>query len=299
MIRRHSAHAFTLVELLVVIGIFAVLLALLLPAVMRARDAAARTQCTNNLHQIGLALHNYHDAFSSLPPGVRPLRDSELYPFLSWNARLLPFLEQSNLWQDTVQAFAQQRSFYLNPPHTGFSMDMPVFSCPADPRSHAKPIFVTESIGYTDYLGVEGTDQFAADGVLYLDSRVRMLDITDGTSTTLAVGERPPSADGWLGWWYGGTGQHRDGSAEMVLGVAERNESELSFGVGCPPGPYQFGPGRASNQCDTFHFWSPHIGGGANFLFADGSVHFLSYSSASIMPALATRSSRESVVLPD
>jgi prepilin-type N-terminal cleavage/methylation domain-containing protein/prepilin-type processing-associated H-X9-DG protein len=298
MARRHSSPGFTLIELLVVIGIFAVLLAMLLPAVMRVRDAASRTQCTNNLHQIGLALHSYHGAYSIFPPGVRPLLDAEPYPFLSWNARLLPFLEQSNLWHITEQAFAESRFFYLNPPHIGFSMDMPVFSCPADPRSHANPILVAETVGYTDYLGVEGTDQFAHDGILFLDSRVHMTDITDGTSTTLLVGERPPSADGWLGWWYGGTGQHRDGSAEMVLGVRERNDSQINFGASCPPGPYQFGPGRAGNQCDFLHFWSPHIGG-ANFLFADGSVHFLPYSAAPIMPALATRSGQESVTLPD
>jgi prepilin-type processing-associated H-X9-DG protein len=122
-----------------------------------------------------------------------------------------------------------------------------------------------------------------------------MADISDGTSQTLFAGERPPSADFQFGWWYAGAGQLFTGSADMVLGVHERNVLPLSIGYayGCPPGPYSFGPGRMSNQCDMFHFWSPHNGGGANFLFADGSVHFLSYSAAPILPALATRSGGE------
>jgi prepilin-type processing-associated H-X9-DG protein len=110
----------------------------------------------------------------------------------------------------------------------------------------------------------------------------------------LLVGERPPSADGLFGWWYGGWGQSKDGSADMVLGVQEKNV----YVPGCPLGPYQFGPGNVKDQCDTFHFWSMHMGG-AHFLFADGSLHFLHYDAAPIMPALATRSGGEAVDLPD
>src|SRR5207249_1105130 len=84
----------------------------------------------------------------------------------------------------------------------------------------------------------------------------------------------------------------KDGSAEMVLGVLERNFGR--WGRLCPPGPFPYGPGRVTNQCDAFHFWSLHPGG-ANFLFADGSVQFLSYSAASIMAPLATRAGGESV----
>jgi prepilin-type processing-associated H-X9-DG protein len=110
------------------------------------------------------------------------------------------------------------------------------------------------------------------------------------------VGERPPSADQRLGWWYAGVGQDLNGSAEMVLGVLERNFGTWS--AVCPPGPFSFGPGRANEQCDAFHFWNLHIGG-ANFLFADGSVHFLPYSAAPIMPALATRAGGEVAGMPD
>lgn len=290
--------ALTLVELLVVIAILAVLLALLLPAVQRVRDSANRLRCTNNLHQIGLALHNYHGAHYCFPPGVSYRDGTDAYPFMSWNTRLLPFLEQDNLWRQTVQAFAVDKEFTDNPPHIGLATVQHVYACPADPRTLEVGLARGElKVALTAYLGVSGSTQFRKDGILYLDSSIRLADITDGSSNTLIVGERPPSADLWLGWWYAGWGQSKDGSGDAVLSVRERN---IGFdGPDCPVGPYNFGPGRVQNQCDAFHFWSLHLGGGANFLCADGSVHFLSYSAAPLMPALATRAGGEAVNLPD
>jgi prepilin-type processing-associated H-X9-DG protein/prepilin-type N-terminal cleavage/methylation domain-containing protein len=285
----------TLVELLVVIAIIGVLLALLLPAVQRVRGAANRMQCLNHLKQIGLALHDYHDTNRVLPPGCSYFNGADPYPHMSWCTRLLPFLEQEAMWRDAQKAFAQQPFFLNNPPHTGLGTVVPAFTCPADPRT----LVAKEGplkIAFTAYLGVEGTDQSSRDGLLFLDSRVRLTDVTDGTSNTLMVGERPPSADLVLGWWYAGWGQSKDGSCDMVLGVRERNVS--TYGPGCPSGPYQYGPGRTSNQCDAFHFWSLHSGG-ANFLFADGSVRFLSYSANAVMPALATRAGGESAAVPE
>jgi prepilin-type processing-associated H-X9-DG protein len=108
------------------------------------------------------------------------------------------------------------------------------------------------------------------------------------------VGERPPSADDHYGWWYAGWGQKQTGSAEMVLGVRERlNSDEPCFG-----GAYHFGPGSDRDVCDFLHFWSKHPGG-AHFLFGDGSVRFVTYGADPIMPALATRSGGEAVNLPD
>jgi prepilin-type processing-associated H-X9-DG protein len=124
-----------------------------------------------------------------------------------------------------------------------------------------------------------------------------LTDISDGTSNTLMVGERPPSPDEAAGWWYAGWGQGKEGSADMVLGVQEQYSSQF-YVVDCPPGPYQFGAGSLKNPCDMFHFWSLHPGG-TNFLMADGSVHFLHYDAAPLMPALATRNGREIVSLPD
>jgi prepilin-type N-terminal cleavage/methylation domain-containing protein/prepilin-type processing-associated H-X9-DG protein len=283
--------AFTLIELLVVIAIIAVLIGLTLAAVQRARDAANRTKCLNNLRQIGLALHHYHDSNAMLPPGLTYRNGADPFPFMSWNTRLLPFLEQENLWRQAQQAFAQDPRFLHNPPHIGLATVMPAYACPADPNTlEARHVGVTLNVAFTSYLGVEGTDQFRKDGVLYLDSHTRFADIRDGLSTTLLVGERPASADGALGWWYAGEGQSKDGSGDMVLGVRERNVS--TYGPGCPAGPYHFGPGRLQNQCDAFHFWSLHSSG-AHFLFADGSVHLLPYSTDSILPALATRAGGE------
>ena len=213
-----------------------------------------------------------------------------------WNTRLLPFLEQDNLWAQTVEAYAREKWFLRNPPHVGLSIPMPIYSCPSDGRMRNGLQFGSMKVAFTSYLGVEGTDQFHKDGLFFLDSRTRFADITDGMSNTLMVGERPPSADGVLGWWYGGEGQSKDGSGDMVLGVRELNVS--TYGTDCSAGPYEFGPGKVSNQCDAFHYWSLHSGG-ANFLFADGSVRFLSYSAEPVMTALATRAGQEVFEIPE
>src|SRR5262249_432725 len=140
-------------------------------------------------------------------------------------------------------------------------------------------------VAFTSYLGVAGLNQYSRDGVLFQGSRVRLTDIRDGTTNTLMLGERPPSADFQFGWWYPGVGLHFSGAGDLVLGVRESNLPPIVPGAQrCPPGAYPFMPGRFSNQCDMFHFWSPHPGG-ANFALADGSVRFLSYEANSILPA--------------
>lgn len=288
--------AFTLIELLVMIAIIGTLIALTLPAVQRIRDAANRVRCANNMRQIGLALHNYHDTQKALPAGCSYRKGADPYPHMAWMARLLPHLEQDSLWQLAVQAYSQDK-FFESPPHLPvLGHVLQVFSCPADGRTLDPWQFMSFQAGLTSYQGVEGTNQFTRDGVLYLDSRVRLTDVTDGTSRTLAVGERPPSANGVLGWWYAGWGQSKDGSADSVLGLREVNV--WSNAPQCPPGPYDYGPGSINNLCDVFHYWSLHVGGGANFLFCDGSVHFIPYSAKAVMPALATRSGGEPVQWP-
>jgi prepilin-type N-terminal cleavage/methylation domain-containing protein len=296
----HPRYAFTLLELLVVLAIIAVLMGLILPAVQRVRDAAARVSCANNLHQLGLAAHQYHDTMGSLPPGMRsPAVRNQPYPFASWLTMLLPYVEQGNLWNATVTAYRQSRSPFKNPPHVGLATVVPTFACPADPRSRQVQFAPRDKfyVALTSYLGVEGRDLYSCDGVLFRDSAIRFADITDGSSNTLLAGERPASADLQFGWWYAGAGQRFSGSAEMVLGVREPNLMPVTKGS-CPPGIYSFAPGRLDNPCDMFHFWSPHIGG-AFFLFADGSAHFLSYSAAALLPALASRAGGEPVVLFD
>ncbi len=289
--------AFTLLELLVVIGIIGVLIALILPAVQKIRATANKAECTNNLKQIGLALQQYHGNHGRFPAGVSYQNDKDPYPHQSWLAKLLPYIEQDELWRLTQKAYQLDRYPADNPPHVGFDTVIPFYTCPSDSRAQT----AQESRGYhvalTSYLGCEGVNLNTRDGVLFLDSHIRMADISDGTSKTIMAGERPPGPDFWFGWWYAGYGQRKPtGSGDMVLGVREINDAiDLTA---CPVGPYSFAPGSLKNDCDVLHFWSLHPGG-ANFLFCDGSVHFLTYDAAPIMPALATRAGGEAVSIPD
>lgn len=292
-------RAFTLIELVVVLAIVGVLLALLLPAVQRVRDAAARIKCANNLHQIGLAAHQYHDAMGSFPAGMRLQAFQDPYLFMSWLTQLLPYVEQQNLWWITQDAYQQSHIPWRNPPHLGLATVIDTFACPADPRVASTRIAQRSKylVALTSYLDVEGQNALNLNGMLFCDSRLRMADVTDGTSQTLFAGERPPSTDFQYGWWYAGAGQRFTGSADMVLGVQEQNLLRVMKGS-CPPGTYSYAPGSLSNQCDMFHFWSLHIGG-AHFLFVDGSTHFLSYDAAPLLPALASRAGDETVALPE
>lgn len=296
--RTWPRRAFTLIELLLVIGIIAILIGLLIPAVMRVRDAASRTKCANNLRQIGLAMHGYHDTRHALPPGMNSKSGPDSYLYMSWQTRLLPFVEQEALWKQAVRAYALQPDpFWHAPPHP-LAAIVPTYSCPSESRpAAANPGNGSYGgnavpIAFTGYLGVAGTNNFRRDGVLFVDSAVRFADITDGLSNTLLVGERPPSANLIFGYSYCGAGNNEDGIGDSVLGVVEYNYG--SYAHGCPDGPYQYGPGRVNNQCDLFHFYSLHIGG-SYFLFADSSVRFLAYSAAPVMPALATRRGGEAV----
>jgi prepilin-type N-terminal cleavage/methylation domain-containing protein len=297
---RSVRRGLTLIELLVVFAIVAIMVGLLAAAIQRVRDAAARAQCSNNLKQIVLGAHHYHDTKKRFPAGVHSGKGHDPYRMATWLTFLLPHLEQQPLWRSTEDAYRQTRTFTQNPPHIGLATVVPVFSCPADGRVDQVQIAQRERIpiALTSYLGVEGRDLKTLDGVLFRDSQIRIADIVDGTGNTLFAGERPPSPDYQYGWWYAGIGQRYTGSADSVLGVCEWNILRVSKGT-CAPGTYQFGPGSMSNPCDMFHFWSPHAGNGATFAFADGTVRFLQYSAAPIMPALASRAGQETVAIID
>lgn len=293
-----SRFGFSLLELLVVIAIFGVLATLLLPAVAQSRRAADRLRCQNNLKQIGLALHAYHDGCGSFPPAFA----ADSYRYLTWMGRLLPFTEQSGLWQETQLAYRVTPMPWQAPPHLG-DRSLALYSCPSDPRLfQAVPTvevywlaggttleLLDVQVGLTSYLGVSGTDLTSRDGIFYAGSAVRLTDVTDGASNTLMVGERPPSADLQYGWWYAGQGQLLTGSADMVLGAREINVVLPDI---CPRGPYDYTVAKVSDPCALFHFWSLH-NGGANFLCADGSVHLLAYGRGGVLQALATRAGGE------
>lgn len=296
--------AFTLIELLVVIAIIAVLLGLLLSAVQKVRETAARMSCSNNLKQLGLALHMAHEAEGGLPSGLR-IAPGEPYPKLSWMGRILPYLEQGPLWDQTVTDYRRiPNPFNPEPPHTARSVVLSMVGCPSDWRVRtawdlALPGAPQRRVALTSYLGNLGTDHYQKDGVLFLNSRVRLEHITDGTSNTLLVGERPPSPELIYGWWYAGEGVGGTGVFDVVLGTRELNvPNPHPQYLGCGRGPFPFRPGRIDEFCSIFQYWSLHSGG-ANFLFCDGSVQFLRYSADSVLPALATRTGGEVVALPN
>ncbi|MBA4066760.1 MAG: prepilin-type cleavage/methylation domain-containing protein [Isosphaera sp.] len=199
--RRRSRPGFTLIELLVVIAIIAILIGLLLPAVQKVREAAARTQSLNNLKQIGLAMHSYHGAYERFPPGftsrTMSVNGDGLGPGWGWGAHLLPYLEQDNLFRqiDFTKDIA-------DPVHAQVRVQsLKVFLCPSD--SPPKPTFTVVADGgspicdvaFANYVGMGGTFEVTGfpdtnNGVLYRNSKTRVGDVTDGTSNTLFVIER-------------------------------------------------------------------------------------------------------------
>jgi prepilin-type N-terminal cleavage/methylation domain-containing protein/prepilin-type processing-associated H-X9-DG protein len=268
---------FTLIELLVVIAMIGILVALLLPAVQAAREAARRVQCVNNLKQLGTALHNYHDTFGKFPPGWV---DSGNYGW-GWNVFLFPFTEQKALY-DSLDV---DRKTLIQVNNNATTQPLlltviPNLRCPSDSAkdvgeqtvgggANQRPVATSNYAGCRGFFNMANgdtsndpiIDNTLNNGVLYANSRVRFADITDGTSNTLAVGEKgidssngatpPVRAACWAG-----DGRTQNGNAVTA----------------CVRGKI--------NQGNQNNFSSSHPGG-ANFVLCDASVRFVSEDIAS------------------
>lgn len=306
MTRQDHRSGITAIEIIVAFACIGILGALLLAGIQKVRSAADRVKCANNLHQIGLGLIQYHDTFGSFPPAVAhpaalaflhgPATDP--FPLLNWEARLLPYVEQDGAWSLVEQAFDTDKRKPGIQAQLVSKFPLGIYRCPADSRDAAPGFPAATGPGMSWYLGIAGKNSFANEGLLYLDSRIRLQDITDGASNTLLLGERPPNPDMRIGRWYGGWGVW--GTGDSYLGVRETHVGvdPSIIGANCPKGPYHFRADRVDNPCAIWHFWSLHPGG-AHFLAGDGSTHFLSYSADQVLPALATRSGREVVAWPE
>lgn len=298
--KRHSPlrrRGFTLIELLVVIAIIAVLIALLLPAVQQAREAARRTQCRNNLKQIGLALHNYHDIYNQFPPGsvhdygdiINPTGDT--VAAWGWAAFILPQIDQANLFNQ-LGVSTQTLDQLLVDPAQRYLMasTVPAYRCPSDTapdlnslRPYYNPKYGGDNthtsaatLGATaNYVANHGTNwtiesqfyQLGQDpfGVFWTDSKIGLRQITDGSSTTILIGERDWSD--WAAVWHGPRNYNGHGNWGIRM-----NTGIFFIPLNSPP---VIGPDN--NNSDQEGFSSQHAGG-AHFLLADGSVRFVNQS---------------------
>ncbi|MCG6154445.1 DUF1559 domain-containing protein [Rubinisphaera margarita] len=272
---------FTLIELLVVIAIIAILVALLLPAVQQAREAARRSSCKNNLKQIGLALHNYHDVHTTLPPGWISVDGTahsahDGVSGAGWGTMILPYLEQPAIY-DLFNANIS----IADPANDDFRLNnINVFECPSDPKpprfeieEEGSPGTVIAELPIANYVGVFGTEelhgcenapgtapvstsgQCNGDGTFYHNSKVRFRDLTDGLSNTMVVGERRTNeALDWYSTWVGMVPEGEE-AFQRVLGAMDHV------------------PNDPTAHFDDFS--SPHQGG-AQFVLGDGHVRFIS-----------------------
>ncbi len=276
-------QGFTLIELLVVIAIIAILIALLVPAVQKVREAAARNQCQNNLKQIVLASHNYHDVWKRFPAGLNipgwPQQQGWDPPpdpmnYFGLHVALFPFYEQENLLNQLVLNVADPQGHNCTGPNSPGAQVVPMLVCPSDgffPSGYVGQ-YGNLYFGLASYGGCSGTsatpsdgkpmaNEMARNGLFYLNSRNSIATVLAGTSQTIAFGERSrqnlpaTGSSEALGGWAWANGYAME---DNTLNTNERMEGVL--------------------QHDLNQFGSQHSAGEiANFAFADGSVRTISH----------------------
>jgi prepilin-type processing-associated H-X9-DG protein/prepilin-type N-terminal cleavage/methylation domain-containing protein len=308
---RRRTSAFTLIELLVVIAIIAVLIGLLLPAVQKVREAANRISCQNNLKQLALAAHLYHDANAKFPTGVHPvdkMADGRYANGTAWQVELLPYFEQENLHKKWD--YSDYRNNIAGGMNALTAQVIKVLLCPSDRL--ADPVLYLQNPdpanawaagfhGVGSYGGNGGKRSFhtgTRDGMFFQDSKIRPADVTDGSSNTFLFGERShsdPQYDGitqasFPGW--DPLAKFTFWGAAFARGGGSLPPHMLSTPV---PINYQMPPSGGQDQIyDRLCAYGSGHPGGANFAFVDGSVRFLSdQTSLTTLQALSTRAGGE------
>jgi prepilin-type N-terminal cleavage/methylation domain-containing protein/prepilin-type processing-associated H-X9-DG protein len=291
MFRCHPHRAFTLIELLVVIAIIAILIGLLLPAVQKARESAARSECSNNLHQMGLATQTYADVNGCFPSAYVAQNND---PGWGWQSLILPFVEQTALYETLgvpTAPFTSATSA-ASPPALATpltQMRLSIYRCPSDYGPDLNPL--RNNFAMSNYRAVAGpitTPFFYPDtdmgGVMYQNSRTRITDVTDGTSSTLLVGEcRYDVTFGQrAAIWPGMSGIQTNGSIEISDVMWWVDDATATINGTAPQA-----------------FSSQHMGG-AMMLFCDGSVRFfLQGGDVTMVKWAAGRNDGVVVELPD
>lgn len=290
-------NAFTIVELLVIIGIISILMAIILPAIMRVREAANKLACQSNMRQIALALHAFHTDYHRLPPlPAKGGRDENIV--LGWMALIMPYIEENTSYYEAVLACRLEPDPTRSPPHRALSKVIKPYFCNTDGRLSTPLLHPSGVIAsYTSYIGIGGVLPSGARrgyfGLLGDTPGCNFAAATDGLTNTLMFGERPPPDTLEAGWWYPGiwiSKKRRIGpNNTLLLGAM----TEYASADGCSKISI-FALGNLNDPCSRFQIWSLHPGG-ANFAYGDASVRFLSYSYESVLIALGSRHGGEQI----